>query len=223
MGSKLKLVIFDVDGVLTSVRNSWGFVHEVLGVSNKAKENFKLFLENKISYAKWMELDTRLWIEARGGRLHKSELLEVFSHIEIDSAARPVFDWLKKKNLKTALVSGGVDLWVERVAQVVEADYWLANKLSFDKEGYLVPGGIPIVGVWKDDAVKRIASHLNVSLSETMFIGDSIWDAPAMRIVGYPVGYGLKAREELKGIARYFINSLSELPNLIEAIELEAV
>lgn len=215
----MKLVVFDVDGVLTSIRNSWSFIHERLGVSEKAREIKKLFLENKITYAEWMELDTRLWVEARGGRIHKTEILEIISEIKIDPEAEYVVRWLEERGVKRAIVSGGVDLWVERVAETLRVDYWLANKLSFDKDGYLVPGGLPLVGVWKDEAVSRIASHLGVSLSDTMYVGDSIWDAPAMRVVGYPVGYGSRAREELKGIARYFIDRLSELPALIDRIE----
>ncbi|MEM1873024.1 MAG: HAD-IB family phosphatase [Acidilobaceae archaeon] len=216
---RIRLAVFDVDGVLVDVESSWRAVHEYFGVYEKAREAARLFSESRLPYVKWMELDTRLWVEARGGRLHKSELLEAFSRLRVDPEARPLFDWLRARGVKTALVSGGIDLWVERVAEAVGADYWLANKLSFDKDGYLVPGGVPVVGVWKDEAVRRIASHLGVDLSQVMFVGDSEWDAPAMRIVGYPVGYGPRAREALRGVARYFVDRLSQIRELVEAIE----
>lgn len=215
---KIKLVIFDVDGVLVHVRSSWHYIHERLGVAEEAERVKDMFTSGSIDYVKWMELDTRLWINARGGKLHKKDLLEILSDIEVDREAPQVFRWLRKRGVRIAMVSGGVDLLVSRIAETLGADIWLANKLSFDKKGYLVPGGIPLVGVWKDKAVKLITNELRISLGETAFIGDSEWDAPAMAIVGYPISYGPHS-EALKGVAKYHINKLTELINLIEAIE----
>ncbi len=218
---KVKLAIFDVDGVLVPVRSSWNYIHERLGVADEAERVKEMFVSGGIDYVKWLELDTRLWINARGGKLHKRELLEILSDIEINKEAPQVFRWLRKRGVRVAMVSGGVDLLVSRIAETLGADIWLANKLSFDKKGYLVPGGLPLVGVWKDRAVKLIVNELGISLSETAFIGDSEWDAPAMAIVGYPISYGPHS-EALKGVAKYHVNRLVELIDLIENIERES-
>lgn len=217
---KVKLVVFDVDGVLVNVKSSWHYIHERLGVAEEAERVKDMFVSGRIDYVKWMELDTRLWINARGGKLHKRDILEILSDIEVDKEAPQVFRWLRKRGTRIAMVSGGVDLLVSRIAETLGVDIWLANKLLFDKKGYLVPGGIPLVGVWKDKAVKRIANEIGISLSETAFVGDSEWDAPAMAIVGYPISYGLHA-EALRSVAKYHINRLAELIDLIESIERE--
>ncbi len=214
---KVKLVIFDVDGVLVHVKSSWHYLHEFFGVSREAEVYRDMFEKGLIDYVKWMELDVMLWVKAKGRPIHRSELLEILSRINIDPEAPVVSRWLKRNGIKIALVSGGVDLLVSRVAEVVGADIWMANKLSFDKRGYLISGGIPLVGVWKDKAVRTIAEALGISLNNTMFVGDSIWDKPAMKIVGYPVRY--KDEEGiLRDVAKYEIKKLSELLKLIEEI-----
>lgn len=40
----------------------------------------------------------------------------------------------------------------------------------------------------KSEAVEKICSDLNVSLENTMFVGNDINDIPALKIVGFPVG-----------------------------------
>jgi phosphoserine phosphatase len=215
---RVRLVVFDVDGVLVPVKSSWQYLHEFFGVSGEAEVYRVMFEKGLIDYVRWMELDVMLWVKARGGPIHRGELVEILSRIEVDPEASLVSRWLKRRGVRVALVSGGVDLLVSRVAEVVGADLWMANKLSFDKRGYLVPGGVPLVGVWKDRAVRVIAGALNIDLENVMYVGDSIWDKPAMRIVGYPVSY----RDEegvLRDVARYEIRRLSELVELVKMIE----
>jgi phosphoserine phosphatase len=215
---RVRLVIFDVDGVLVPVKSSWQYLHDFFGVSREAEVYRVMFERGLIDYVRWMELDVMLWVKARGGPIHRSELLEILSRIEVDPEAPAVSRWLKRRGVRIALVSGGVDLLVSRVAEVVGADIWMANKLSFDKRGYLVPRGVPLVGVWKDKAVKTIARALNIGLDSTMFVGDSIWDKPAMEIVGYPVRY--RDEEGILGdVARYEIRKLGELVELVKLIE----
>jgi len=215
---KVRLVVFDVDGVLVPIKSSWQYLHEYFGVERDAEVYRDMFERGLIDYARWMELDIMLWLRARRGRVHRRELMEVLSRVEVDPEAPGVFRWLKRRGVRVALVSGGVDLLVSRVADTLGADVWMANKLSFDKRGYLLPRGIPLVGVWKDRAVKVIAGSLGVRLEDTMFVGDSIWDKPAMLIVGYPVSYNDEAGV-LRDVAKYEIRRLSEITDLISSIE----
>jgi len=213
---RIKLVIFDVDGVLVNVKSSWGFLHEWFGVAEEAARVRRLFEEGAIDYVKWMELDTSLWIRARGGRLHRRELVEALSHVKLVPGALDVARWARRRGLRLALVSSGVDLLVRRVASELGVDAWVANKLVFDKEGYLVPGGVPLVGVDKAPAVRRISWELGVNPREAVFVGDSAWDASAMKAVGYGVAVG--DDPVLAGVARFRVKSVGELRGVLESI-----
>ncbi len=215
-GARVKLVIFDVDGVLVDVKSSWGFLHEWFGVAEEARRIREMFERGEIDYVKWMELDTALWVRARGGRLHRSEILEALSNVRVLPEAVEVARWIKRRGLYLALVSSGIDLLVRRVAAELGADAWAANKLSFDKEGYLVPGGVPLVGVDKAPVVKRISWELGVDPREAVFVGDSRWDASAMKVVGYGIAVG--DDPELAKVARFRVRSVGEVKEVIEAI-----
>ncbi|MEN2999051.1 MAG: HAD-IB family phosphatase [Acidilobaceae archaeon] len=214
---RVRLVAFDVDGVLVEVKSSWRFLHSHFGVEEKAEEIRRMFSQGLIDYVKWMEMDTRLWIEARGGKLRREELLKALSQVRVEEEAIALARALKRRGVRIALVSGGIDLLVARVADAVGADIWMSNKLSFDKNGLLLPGGFPLVGTQKDKALRLLVSALGQRLEETMYVGDSEFDRAAMGIAGHPVAF----RDEgaLSGAAKYKVKRLGEILDLIECIE----
>jgi len=214
---KVRAVIFDVDGVLTEVDSSWGFVHRALGVQERAREIAERFERGEIDYAEWMRLDTQLWVEATGGRITRWDLEKILSGIPIRREAQDVASCVHRSGRRIALVSGGIDLLVARVAAAVGADIWVANQLSFDKHWRLVPGGLPVVGVNKAKAVRAVLYELGVPPESAMYVGDSKWDVEAMKIVGYPVAMG--DDPAVLSVARYRIRSLGELCGLLEMIE----
>ena len=214
---RVKVVVFDVDGVLTEVDSSWGFVHRALGVEERAREIANMFERGEISYEEWMRLDTQLWLEATGGRITRWDLERILSAIPIRREAPDVARCLHSMGKRIALVSGGIDLLVSRVASVVGAELWVANQLSFDKTWRLVPGGLPVVGVDKARALRRVLWELRAEPDEAMYVGDSRWDVDAMRVVAYPVAMG--SDPTVLSVAKYRVESLGELCDLVRKIE----
>ena len=208
------IAFFDVDGVLVRVRSSWEHVHRALGVEEEARRIRRMFEEGAIDYVDWMRLDTELWIRARGGRLHYSELKVILDEVEIVEEAYEAFRRIRRAGAMIALVSSGIDILVRRVASELGADAWAANRLLFDEKGYLKPGGAPLVGVDKSGAVRRISWELGSHPSRAAYVGDSRWDASAMRVVGLPIAYG--DDPELGGVAAVRVSSLLEAAEVIE-------
>ncbi|AFZ70523.1 HAD-superfamily, subfamily-IB PSPase-like hydrolase [Caldisphaera lagunensis DSM 15908] len=214
---KIKLVVFDVDGVLTKEKSSWGFVHKHFNVEDKAKIYFEKFEKGEINYVDWMKLDTSLWIEKNNGKLKRETLIEILNKIEVRPEAQEVSMCLHKKRKLIALISGGIDLLVSRISKVIGADFWFANELEFDKFGYLIPGGYPLVGVNKEKPLKMLLLSENIKPDEAAYVGDSTWDASAMKLVKYPIQFG--DDESLSNIAKFKINNLKEICNIINEIE----
>lgn len=214
--SLIRLVVFDVDGTLVRVKSSWGYLHRYFGVEREAQKYMRMFEEGEISYIDWMRLDTELWIKARGGRVHRSEIIDALSKVEIDPDAPRLFRELRRRRVFIALVSSGIDLLVRRIATELGADAWVANRLLFDREGFLVPGGSPLVGVDKAPAVKRIAAELGVPLDATAYVGDSHWDASAMRAVAYPIAVGDDPR--LNGVAKIRVERLGQVLEVLKPV-----
>ncbi|WP_062661974.1 HAD-IB family phosphatase [Aeropyrum camini] len=173
-----------------------------------------MFERGAIDYIEWMRLDTELWIRASGGRLHRSRLLEIVGEIPVREEAFAAVKALRRMGLRIGLVSSGIDILVRRVAAEIGADAWVSNRLLFDRNGFLLPGGSPLVGVDKRGAVARMAYELGASLEEVAYVGDSMWDASAMRIVGLPIAYNDGG--ELEGVAKVRVASLLEVPRVVE-------
>jgi phosphoserine phosphatase len=216
VGKKVKIVLFDVDGVLVDEKSSWHVIHRYMGVEDEADRGTRMYLEGIIDYLGWMKHDTRAWSKAK--RIHISDLKKVFEKIPIRPEAVDVARKLHRKGYLIGLVSAGIDLLVARVAREVGADVWIANKLSYDKAGYLVEGGVPLVPAEKKDyAVKKILGELGLKPEEAAFVGDSVWDIPAFLIVGTPIGYGGDPR--IAPYVKYMIHSLTELPGILEGLD----
>ena len=203
--ANLKIVFFDVDGVLVPVRSSWGYLHRYFGVEEEAERAARDFIEGRIDYAEWMRRDTELWVKAAGGALHRSRLAEILSGIPLTPGARELVAWLHRAGIRVVLLSAGVEVLVARVAREVGADAWVSPRLWFDKRGFLVPGGSPYVTPGrgprsKGALARRLAQLYGADLSETAFVGDSRWDRDAMEAVGHPIAYG-DSCPELDGIA----------------------
>lgn len=217
MAKRVKIVLFDMDGVLANIHSSWEFLHKYFNVLDEAKEVMSDYEAGRFDYVEWMRRDTSLWLKKKE-KIHVSELIKIFEKVELNPEIEHVGYRLHKRGILIGIVSGGIDLLARRVARAIGADVWAANKLAFDKNGYLIPGGIPLVGVDKSRIVKRILAEYNVPGENAMFVGDSRWDASAMKVVGYPVAYGDKCGV-LDRIVRCRIRRLGEVIPLIDEIE----
>jgi len=170
----IKLVVFDMDGVLVKSKSSWGKLHKHFGVC--AKENFIKYLNGEITYQEFMLLDTLLWFKNKG-KIHRKEIEQVLLNEEFIEGAYETVKLIRKYGVRTMILTSGIDILAHYVSGKLGIDYVLANSLVFDDEGYLVPGGIANVPLLDKDKVLRMwASKKNMDLHEIVYIGDSIYD-----------------------------------------------
>lgn len=222
MPRELKLVAFDLDGVLVEEESSWGYLHRVFGTYESiSKANYaKAFEQGLISYSEWMKLDLESIIRARGV-VYCREIEEAFERVKVADGAREVVEYLRKRGVKTAIVSAGVEYLALRVAETLGIGEVYANKLLCDSGGRLVPQGVEVVNPLKKGVViERVASKYGVSLGETMYVGDSVWDCSAFEVVGYPVALGSTPIQCASGrlVQLIHVRSLRELELLLKEL-----
>ncbi|MEB3772847.1 MAG: phosphoserine phosphatase, partial [Desulfurococcales archaeon] len=82
MGSrKVRIVLFDVDGVLVEEKSSWQVIHRLLGVEEEAEKGTRMYMEGIIDYLGWMRHDTGVW--SRNKRVHINDLKKAFEKVSV--------------------------------------------------------------------------------------------------------------------------------------------
>ncbi len=175
----LKLVAFDMDGTLIDVPSSWAAVHEHYGLSNaKAVERF---LRDEIDDVEFVRSDVQLW-QSVNPDISIDDLEKILAKVPLMPGARDVVAGLKSDGIRTAIVSGGLDVAAHRVGRELGIDYVLANGIRLRPDGRLTDEGIVRVPIkQKDRVLARVQRELSVTREETASVGNSEIDIAMFR------------------------------------------
>jgi phosphoserine phosphatase len=181
----IRIVFFDCDGTLTTVKSSWEYLHRRLGLWDENADHFqRLFLERKIDYYEFCRRDAALWTG-----LTIDHVMAIIDEIPYHEGVREVVDLLKKQGIMTVILSTGLSFLVERVRSDLGVDKAISNHLLV-QEG-LLTGRIRIdieqdnKGFW----VKRILEDARLSPEEAAAVGDGEGDKGMFESVGLRIGY----------------------------------
>jgi len=196
------LVIFDLDGTLTQERSIWEYIHKQLGKWYGFAEEYQIqFLDGKISYERFCELDAEVW---KGMRVE--ELLEIVKTVPFHNGADELINYLKNKGLKLSMVSSGLSILSHWVHQRYGFDYSVSNDL-LHADGILT-GKVKIQVYYdkKAEWVKRILNQFGVRPEEVIAIGDSVGDIDMFQMVGFSVAFNSSC-QDLDRIATLCVGS----------------
>jgi len=183
----IQLVIFDMDGVLTDVYSSWRYVHNFFNTSND--KSVEAYLKGEIDDMEFIRRDAALWKE-NGKAIKKEKLAEILSNVHLIKGAKECIEYLKKKDIKTAIVSAGLDLLAERIGKELGIDYVYSNGISADENGFLT--GYGIIGVKlkaKDETVKNLAKKIGIEYNNIVAVGNSCFDIPMFEVAGLGIAF----------------------------------
>jgi phosphoserine phosphatase len=180
----IRLVVFDVDGTLTSHSSIWWRLHEHFGTEIEGRQFYNQYFAGEITYSEWADLDASLW---KGQSVE--DVKSVVQATELVPGAKETVARLKEAGIKVAILSGGLDILAEDVARRIGVEYVLTNRL-LHSEGKLTGAVETRVG-WgeKVQEIRRVCSHFNVSLKETAFVGDGRNDLSVFDTVGLSIAF----------------------------------
>jgi phosphoserine phosphatase len=188
MTGSIKMVVFDLDGVLVDVDSSWQTIHRAFDVDNE--ENFQKHLRNEIDYGEFMRSDISLW-----GSPHAARLRDIFDQVPLMKGAKEVLDALRKRKLKTAIISSGILMLAERVKDELSIDHVFANRLLTDDEGRLLGEGEEIVTLRNKGVVLERLCHAEaVRLKDCAVVGDSRFDVSLFEKAGVSIAFNAQDR-----------------------------
>lgn len=170
-------VIFDFDGTLTigkTNRTTWERLWLSLGYKvQQCQELHMKFDRKEITHAQWCKLTEEKFRERS---LHKRVLQEIAEKITLIDGIKETFEELTAKNIKIYIVSGSIDTIIHCALGDLKkyVEETKANHFKFNREGYLYE----IVGTKYDfegkaDFISQIATDLNISPNDILFVGNS--------------------------------------------------
>ncbi|HPN72728.1 MAG TPA: HAD family phosphatase [Candidatus Omnitrophota bacterium] len=193
-----KMVVFDIDGTITSHVSSWRYIHERLGLWDVlAKKYQDEFLAGKISYRRFCQLDAAHW---KG--IKESRMREVFEGVKYSKNAEKVIRKLKSRGYRLAAVSTGLQFVAEKIKRDLGFDMVVSNRLNVRKG--VITGGVTINishGA-KGIALKKMLRGFDLKPSEMIAVGDSEGDIPMMELAGYSIAFN-SCSEKLSRAADY--------------------
>jgi phosphoserine phosphatase len=188
MTGSIKMVVFDLDGVLVDIDSSWQTIHRAFNVDNE--ENFRKHLRNEIDYSEFMRSDIGLW-----GNPHAAQLRDIFDRVPLMKGTKDVLDALRKRKLKTAIISSGILMLAERVKDELSIDHVFANRLLTDDEGRLLGEGEESVTLRNKGVVlERLCRAEAVKPVECAVVGDSRFDLSLFEKGGVSIAFNAQDR-----------------------------
>ena len=206
MKPDVKLAAFDLDGTVLEHNGSWVAIHEHFGTEHSGAASRRLYTEGKIDYREFMRRDIASWPKGTT----RDEIRGVLSKYRLRREAPQVFEELRSRGIKTALVTSGLDMVAREVARDLRIDHWLANGLRFGRDGVLLPKGVGKVDpTRKDVAYRRLLSRLGIPAEETIAVGDTIYDLAFLKSAG--VGFMLAHTTRVPDPEIIHIDRLTEI------------
>lgn len=181
MQGSYKLAGFDLDGTLLEEDSSWAAIHRFYGTTRESQHSLKLYSDGKIDYVEFMRRDIAAW--PKGVTL--AEVEAILSGYKIRREAPETLRELRRKGIEPAIVTSGIDILAEKVAEELGVKHWIANGLRFDSSGRILPTGIGKVDpTRKDQAYVSMLRSLGMDPKETIAVGDTIYDLAFLRSAG---------------------------------------
>lgn len=206
-----KLIAFDMDDTLLSGRT----IYVIADKKGFRKDVDRIISMEIPNYRKTIEIAKLL----RGMSL--DEFLYIFRSIPLNNNVHEVFDDIKKRGIKTAIISNSYDIAADDLAKRLGVDFVIANRLIV--EGGIITGEliihnknpIDLIGdcrsysVCKSEALEELCKKINIDLSETIAIGDGTIDRFMLKAAGLGIAY--RPKIDLSGYADVVINDMIEI------------
>jgi phosphoserine phosphatase len=179
-----RLVVFDMDSTLIQAE----VIDELAKEAGAGKE-----VAAVTAAAMRGELDFSESLRRRVATLEglpESVLAEVAARLPLSEGAERLAATLKQLGYKLGIVSGGFDYFASGLQQKLGFDYVFANKLEI-RDGKLtgkVLGKI-VDGARKAEILREIAALENISLQQTIAVGDGANDLPMLAVAGLGVAF----------------------------------
>jgi phosphoserine phosphatase len=210
-----KLVFFDMEGTIfqkaikdpkgNTAPSAWTLLSKRLGENALAEEDATKDKWNSGKYAGYVEwMEDTIKIHQKYG-LDKKFFEKVMKSIEYHPGVKEVFSELKKRGIKTALISGGFKAQADRAAIDLKIDHvFAACEYYWGEKGELLWWNLlPCDYAGKVDFMKLIMDEHGLDSKDCAFVGDGRNDILLAQAVGLSISFN--GAPELAAVATHAV------------------
>lgn len=187
---RIKLVVFDVDGTLTQHTSVWWRLHELFGTTEQGRRYFDQYFAGEIDYAQWADLDAALWKNQP-----LEPVLEAVRNTQLVPGASEAIQAIRAHGIRTAILSGGLDIMADDVAKRLGIEFVLTNKLQH--ENAFLTGKVENVVGWaeKSEHMQTVLDYFGVTFEQTAYVGDGRNDMSVFPVVRLSIAFNPKDQD----------------------------
>ena len=206
---KFKLIVFDMDGVILIVDNFWNKMHYKY---NTVDEGFKLT-------EKYLKTDIKKLADEVIGKLWQGKSAEGFFELmesaKYNPGVKETFAELKKKGIKTALLTSGPVQLAKKAQRELGIDAVYGNEIKI-KDNKITGeyNWLSFDYSHKGETFLRICGELGIKPEEAIVVGDNDQDIFKFEKAGFSIAFNSNS-EKLKKAADVVIDN----NNLMEILE----
>ncbi|MCL5989436.1 MAG: HAD-IB family phosphatase [Candidatus Thermoplasmatota archaeon] len=215
---KIKLIAFDMDGVLTNEVSSWEYLHRAFGVSNKS--NWDLYERDRISYEEFLKSDVSLWLD-KFGKVSERTVREILDKIELKQNLKDTLSKIRNSGIKIIIISGGIYWLAEKINTIVSFDDIYANCILVDSNGFLKKEGFaPVDPKKKGELLEKIQGIYDIRDENTVVVGDSDHDVLMFDHAAFSIAFNPSSRH-VADSANYVVlgENFSVITEVLENIQ----
>jgi HAD superfamily phosphoserine phosphatase-like hydrolase len=198
-----KLVVFDFDGTLlrgSKFEFSWEAIWNSLGFAETQQKDLRREYRKRVgdgvpaderiaAYQDWCDKACAMF-RARG--LTRDQLRELTKPMHLTANCREAMTKLREAGIATAIVSGGVDTFLEDTFSDFRqyVDFAFINELAFSEDGTLegvLATAYDFEG--KTDALDLVCKRVGCARAEAVFVGDRFNDSDVLLEAGLGIAY----------------------------------
>jgi len=201
-----------MDGTIIEPKSSWAMIHDHFGTDNS--EMLQMYIEHKISDKEFVKADIALWNSRSDRPVNEKYINSILDKAKPIKGAEELITSLHKENIKTIILSGGIQYLADKWAKKWNMDDALANDLIDDSEGNLT-AVIKSSGHNKGPVMEGMIEKYNLSKNEIAAIGDTVVDIPTFERAGLSVAVNTDDERVISKANYHLKGDLSELTKLI--------
>jgi len=204
----MSLIVFDLDGVLLDE-----YLPELAKLVNKEIEVNEITQQGIRQEIDWKE-GLRNRIDLLKG-LHIEDAKKIAEGMEYHDGVVEALRQLKNCGHTLAVISGGFDVFEERLSRDLKIDFIIANK--FIVEHGQINGVKIIVDEHKEKNLKKLQDILKLDIEDVIVVGDGTNDIGIFKCADYAIG--LNPKDEIKPFINQEIRDMREIVSIIKNIE----